>query len=216
MHTNIHFARFAAGFLAILPLALTIALVVWLAGFVAAFLGPGSWAGGLFTRIGLAFVTHPAAAYSLGILILLAAIYVLGVIVRSRLKGTLGAIGDALVRPIPLVGQLYGMTSKFVSLLDRREDADLRAMTPVWCFFGGAGGTAVLGLMPSPEPLVLHGKPYRAVLIPTAPVPFGGGLIYVPEDWVEPAGIGVEGLTSTYVSMGISAPVETGTRAARP
>lgn len=207
MH-NVHFARLAAGFLALLPLALTIGLVAWLGSFVAEFLGPQSVAGALLARIGFAFVTHPVAAYALGVLILVAAVYVLGMIVRSRLKGRLGAIADALVRPIPFVGQLYGVTSKFVSLLDRKEEADVRAMTPVWCFFGGAGGTAVLALMPSPEPLVLHGKPYRAVLIPTAPVPFGGGLLYVPEDWVEPAGIGVEGLTSTYVSMGISAPVE--------
>lgn len=206
MPTNVHLARLAAGFLAILPLALTIALIAWLASFVAAFLGPGSVAGGLLARLGFAFVTQPAAAYVLGILILVAAIYVLGMLVRSRLKGRLGAIADALIRPIPVVGQLYGIAGKFVALLDRKDDTDLGAMTAVWCFFGGAGGTAVLGLAPSPTPIMLHGKAYRAVLIPTAPVPFGGGLIYVPEEWVVSAGVGVEGLTSTYVSMGISAP----------
>ena len=33
---------------------------------------------------------------------------------------------------------------------------------------------------------------------------FGGGLLYVPVDWVTPADVGVEGLTSIYVSMGIT------------
>jgi len=206
MHSNVHLARLVAGFLALLPLALTVALVAWLASFVAAFVGPGSTAGGLFAKVGFAFVTHPVSAYALGIFILLAAIYVLGMIVRSRLKDHLGSILRALIGPIPVVGQLYDLAGKFVALLDRKDKADLGAMTPVWCFFGGEGGAAVLGLMPSPEPVVLSGKAYRAVLIPTAPVPFGGGLVYVPQEWVRPAGIGVDGLTSTYVSMGISAP----------
>jgi uncharacterized membrane protein len=34
----------------------------------------------------------------------------------------------------------------------------------------------------------------------------GGGLIFVPQAWVRPAEIGVEGLTSIYVSMGVTAP----------
>jgi uncharacterized membrane protein len=42
------------------------------------------------------------------------------------------------------------------------------------------------------------------VLVPTAPVPVGGGLIYVPEEWVSPANVGVEALTSIYVSMGVT------------
>jgi len=37
-------------------------------------------------------------------------------------------------------------------------------------------------------------------------VPFGGGLFFVPAEWIKPASFGVEGLTSIYVSMGISAP----------
>jgi uncharacterized membrane protein len=43
-------------------------------------------------------------------------------------------------------------------------------------------------------------------LIPTAPVPIGGALIYVPTEWVRPADIGVEKLSAVYVSMGITAP----------
>ncbi|MBN4658908.1 hypothetical protein H4F44_24250, partial [Escherichia coli] len=48
------------------------------------------------------------------------------------------------------------------------------------------------------------GQPYLAVLIPTAPVPIGGGLLYVPQEWVQPADLGVEAVTSIYVSMGVS------------
>ena len=206
MYANIHFARFAAGFLALLPLALTLGLVAWLASVVAGFLGPGSTAGTLLANLGFQFVAEPAAAYVIGILILVAAIYILGMIVRTRLRGRVAAIMDALVGPIPVVGRLYGVASKFVALLDRKGETNLDEMTTVWCFFGGEGGAAALALMPSPELVMMGGRPYRAVLIPTAPVPFGGGLLYVPEEWVKPAGIGVEKLTSTYVTMGISVP----------
>ncbi len=206
MHTNVHVARLLAGFIALLPLAVTLGLGAWLASFVAAFLGPESTVGALLVRLGFNFVAQPAAAYVSGILILVAAIYLLGMIVRTRLKSHISSIVGAIIGPIPVIGRLYGVASKFVALLDRKDATNLDAMTTVWCFFGGEGGAAALALMPSPELIMLGGKPYRAVLIPTAPVPFGGGLLYVPEEWVKPAGIGVDGLTSTYVSMGISVP----------
>jgi len=41
-----------------------------------------------------------------------------------------------------------------------------------------------------------------------APIPFGGTLIYVPAKWVVRAEMRVEGLMSTYVSMGVSSPPE--------
>jgi uncharacterized membrane protein len=67
---------------------------------------------------------------------------------------------------------------------------------------------AVLALAPSPEPVQIDGRSYVAVLIPTAPVPFGGALLYVPAESVRPAEIGVERLTAIYVSMGITPPTE--------
>ena len=206
MQTNIHLARLAAGFIALLPLALTLGLVAWLASFLTTFLGPGSLVGNLLAQLGFQFVAQPAAAYALGLLIIIAAIYALGMIVRTRLRGRVAALMEALVGPIPVVGRLYGVASKFVTLLDRRDEANLDSMAAVWCFFGGEGGAAALALMPNPEPVMMNGKPYRAILIPTAPVPFGGGLLYVPEEWVKPAGIGADRLTSTYVTMGISTP----------
>ena len=38
-----------------------------------------------------------------------------------------------------------------------------------------------------------------AVLVRSAPVPFGGALIYVPIEWVRPPEIGVERLTAICV-----------------
>jgi len=51
--------------------------------------------------------------------------------------------------------------------------------------------------------------------VPTAPVPVGGALIFVPQSWVSPAELGIEALTSIYVSMGVTAPEHLG-KTARP
>ena len=79
-------------------------------------------------------------------------------------------------------------------------------MSPVWCYFGGHGSAAVLALLPKPEPIIFAGEPYHVVLVPFAPIPFGGTLIYVPAKWVVPAEMRVEGLMTTYVSMGVASP----------
>jgi uncharacterized membrane protein len=110
------------------------------------------------------------------------------------------------------------MSSKrFVSLMDRGGEQDsLKTMQPVWCFFGGEGGAAVLGLMPSPQPVVIGEHSYLGLLVPSAPVPFGGALIYVPSEWVKPAEGGVERLMNVYVSMGVTQPTSIPPAGAKP
>jgi uncharacterized membrane protein len=93
-----------------------------------------------------------------------------------------------------------------VGLFAQRDEEGLRSMSPVWCHFGGVGGAAALALLSTPQPVLLGERRYLAVLVPTAPVPVGGGLLYVPEEWVTPAEVGVEALTSIYVSMGVTSP----------
>jgi uncharacterized membrane protein len=61
--------------------------------------------------------------------------------------------------------------------------------------------------MPSPEPVMVGEHKYIAVFVPSAPVPIGGALIYVPADWIKPADGGVERLMNVYVSMGVTPPV---------
>jgi uncharacterized membrane protein len=52
--------------------------------------------------------------------------------------------------------------------------------------------------------VTLNGELYHVVLVPSAPVPVGGALVYVPVKWVKPADIGIEGLMSIYVAMGVA------------
>ena len=53
---------------------------------------------------------------------------------------------------IPIVSNVYDLSKRFVSHgRSGGDQGDLKSMRPVWCFFGGEGGAAVLGLMPSPS-----------------------------------------------------------------
>lgn len=206
---------FLAGLLALLPIALTLFVTAWIASLIASYAGPGSFLGSLIIALGrsLGLELSPSStvAYLLGLAIILAAIFVLGLLVESGLRTFISYIlssVDWLIMRIPLVSTVYDLSKRFVAIVDRGSDKDsLKTMQPVWCFFGGEGGAAVLGLMPSPEPVVIGEHSYLGLLVPSAPVPFGGALIYVPSAWVKPADGGVERLMNVYVSMGVTPPL---------
>ena len=197
---------FVAGLLALFPLALTIGLVGWLVQFLHKFLGPGSYFGNLLETIGLNFVTSNFLAYLIGLAAALTLIYFLGVLVETGMKNRWHAFIDSIMTRVPLVNTIYNASKRLIGMLGKRDDSELKAMSPVICHFGGEGGAAVLALMPSPEPIPFQGRNYHAVMIPTAPVPFGGGLFFLPAEWVKPADFAVDGLVDIYMSMGVTSP----------
>lgn len=195
---------FLTGLLAALPLAATVLVFAWAVRVLVDYLGPDSYVGRVLKALGLGIAGSEAASYLLGVGIVLAAIFVLGALVQTRLRRVLAAAFDAIVMRIPVVRSVYDMASKLVGLLGQHEQHGMHSMSPVWLHFGGVGGVAVLGLLSTSEPVRVGELDYLAVLVPTAPVPVGGGLLYVPRDWVTPADVGIDGLTSIYVSMGIT------------
>ena len=195
---------FVAGLLAALPLIVTVAVFIWLGRLLYAWLGPSSLVGQVFVGLGLGLSGSVMLGYVLGALIIVLGVYALGLLVEGGLQRGLVRLVNAVVSRIPLVRNVYDLISRFVDLLSQNGDDGLKSMRPVWCSFGGEGGVKVLGLLSTPDPIVLDGQRYRAVLVPTAPVPVGGGLLYVPEAWVSPAEVGMDGLTSIYVSMGLT------------
>jgi uncharacterized membrane protein len=195
---------FVTGLLAALPLAATILIFVWGARLVVAYVGPQSLFGGLLVRIGLGITGSEVVSYAIGVAAVVVAIFLLGLLVQTRLRHVLAALLEGIVHRIPLVRGIYDLIKKFVDLLAQRDEEGMRSMRPVWLHFGGVGGAAVLGLLSTPEPVRMGDIDYLAVLVPTAPVPVGGGLLYVPSAWVTPADVGLEGVTSIYVSMGLT------------
>jgi uncharacterized membrane protein len=196
---------FIAGLLVILPIVLTIVLVVWVANIVITFVGPNSVVGSILITLGFGFSASTWVAYLAGVLIVALCIYLLGLIVQSRLEHSVHTIIGNVMQRIPLIGYIYDMAKRLIAIVERKDDGDFKGMRPVWCFFGGEGGAAVLALLPSTDIVALNGVDYHVVLVPSAPVPVGGALVYVPVKWVKPADIGIEGLMSLYVSMGVTA-----------
>jgi uncharacterized membrane protein len=202
---------FLAGVLALLPIAVTVFVTAWVASLIAGYAGPGSFIGRLIIRLGaslgLTIAPSSTVAYLIGLAVILGAIFLLGLLVEAGLQTFFLNSIDWLILRIPIVSNVYELSKRFVSLMDRGGEQDsLKTMQPVWCFFGGEGGAAVLGLMPSPQPVVIGEHSYLGLLVPSAPVPFGGALIYVPSEWVKPAEGGVERLMNVYVSMGVTQP----------
>ena len=201
------------GMLALLPMVATLVLLVWAMRLAAEWLGPTSLFGSLLNFIGLGVGSEASAVrYLVGLLVLLALVYGFGLIVETGLQRGLNRLFQSLIKRIPVVRTVYDVVQRLVGLLSKPKDETQKSMSPVWLYFGGppaegevASTTVVLGLLTTPEPVAMGGQPFHGVLVPTAPVPVGGGLLFVPAHWVVPAEVGIEGVTSIYVSMGVTA-----------
>lgn len=202
---------FVTGTLAALPLAATLLIFVWAARLINRWVGPDSMVGSLMVSIGLGVGGSEVVGYAIGVAIVAGLIFGLGLLVETGLQRGLATIVNAVVNRIPVVRSVYDLLRKLVGLIAQREQHGdgLHSMSAVWCHFGGPstdGNSAALALLGSDVPVLVNGQRCLAVLIPTAPVPVGGGLLYVPEHWVTRADIGVEAVTSIYVSMGLTSP----------
>ena len=199
---------FVTGLLAALPLAATVLVFAWAIGLVWRWVGPDSAFGSLMSAIGLGVTGSEIVGYAVGLALIAACILGLGLLIELGLQRGLSRLVDSVVRRIPLVRNVYDLVQRFVGLLSQRDPDGTRAMRPVWCTFGGRDtpGTVVLALQTATQPVWVDGRACVPILVPTAPVPVGGGLLFVPESWVAPADLSVEALTALYMSMGVTAP----------
>ncbi len=197
---------FIAGVFAVLPLVITVAVVMWVVNFLGGFFGPGTVIGGGLRSLGLNFSSNSVLAYIVGWAFVLGVIFLLGMLVELGARRLLQGKLDSLALRIPLLGGVYGTVRQLVGMMDKSQNADLAGMTVVFCNFGQAGGASFLALLASPQSFRIADADYQAVIIPTAPVPVGGGLIFVPVASIHPADITVDAFMSIYVSMGVTGP----------
>jgi len=198
-----HFSKtFLAGLLTTLPIILTIVVLYWMVFYIHKFLGPESLIGEFLSSIGLQFARSEVVAYLLGITLTIGLIYLLGLLSTHILKGRILRWLGMVLNRIPLVGKLYSAIQKLISIFDQQEQTDLKAMSAVMCHFGDENSTAMLALLPSPKTVMIKGRAHYGVLIPTAPVPFGGAIIYIPAEKVEHVDMAFDELLNVYMSMG--------------
>jgi uncharacterized membrane protein len=196
---------FVTGVLIILPVAITVAVIAWVADFIRQLVGPDTLVGDFLTRFGLRFVSGDALAYAVGVVLVLAVIFAIGVVAESGARRLIQRLLDAVLQRIPIVGSVYETSQQVVSLFGQKDAATMKGMRVVFCCFGGEAGAGFLALLVSPERYRINSRDYQIIIVPTSPVPVGGGLLFVPAEAVQPTDLSVEGLISIYVSMGITA-----------
>jgi len=197
---------FLVGVVAVLPFVITMMVVIWVSSYLTSLLGPNALLGQLLRNMGLMFVSSDMLADLVGWLIVLALIFGLGILVELGARRLVYERFDNFAEKIPILGGIYGTARQLVGMIDSKGNPDFKTMQVVFCTFGGENGAAFLALLPTPELFRLGEIDYSAVLIPSAPVPVGGSLLFVPASSIRPAGLTVDAFMSIYVSMGVTGP----------
>jgi uncharacterized membrane protein len=197
---------FLVGVVAVLPFVITVLVVVWVSSYVTSLLGPHAFLGKLLRQMGLMFVGSELLADIVGWLIVLGLIFGLGVLVEFGARRLVYDRFDGFAERIPVLGGIYGTARQLVGMIDAKRNPDFKTMQVVFCNFGGQRGAAFLALLPTPERFLIGDTEFNAVLIPSAPVPVGGSLLFVPASSITPADLSVDAFMSIYVSMGVTGP----------
>ncbi len=196
---------FLTGMLFLAPVFVTVLLLQWVAGYVTAAFGPGTVIGGVLASAGFLVTRSPFLAFWAGLGIAALIVWGIGLAVqtqwRSRLEGGL----DSLFGRIPVLGGFYRPMAQMIRMIGGTPSGELQGMSVVSVRFGEA--TEILALLATPQIFNTGDGPRHLVLLPTAPVPVGGALLFVATENVHPVpGLGVDDLAKFYVSMGTIAP----------
>ena len=194
-------APFATGLLFLAPVLLTLILLNWLSGYLIAALGPDTPLGQLLGRAGMFFTPSPLAAFWAGLGMAAVLVLVIGAAVQTRFRQRLEGGLDGLIARIPVLGPLYRPLAQFVRMMGSAPGGEMSGMSVVSVSFGDH--VEALALLTS---LQLHDfgqGPRYLILIPTAPVPVGGAMLFIEPSRVKPVpSMGVDDLAKLYVTMG--------------
>lgn len=196
---------FLTGLVFLAPVILTILILQWLGSYVAAALGPGTLIGGALANAGMLVTTRPLLAFWTGVGLVIGFVWALGLLVQTQARARLEGGLDNLIGRVPILGAFYRPLAQMVRMMGGAPGGELKGMAVVSVRFGD--DTEVLSLLASPQVFDIGDGPRHLVLLPTAPVPVGGALIFVDIARVRRVpGLGVDDLAKFYVSMGTIAP----------
>jgi uncharacterized membrane protein len=196
---------FLTGLVFLAPVLLTIVILQWLSGYVVAALGPETLIGGALAGGGMLLTSTPELAFVTGLGLAALFVWALGLLVQTQARARLEGGLDNLMGRIPVLGGFYRPLAQMIRMIGGATGGELRGMAPVSVRFGD--DTEVLALLATPQIFDMGDGPRHLVLLPTAPVPVGGALVFVSVDRVRRvSGVGVDDLAKFYVSMGTVAP----------
>ncbi len=200
---------FVTGLVFLAPVIVTVLILQWLAGYVTAALGPGTIIGGALADAGMLVTESRLLAFWSGIGVVVLLVWGLGLVVQTQARARLEGGLDGLLGRIPLLGPVYRPLAQMIRMVGGGSAGELQGMAVVSVRFGE--DTEVLSLLASPQVFDIGDGPRHLVLLPTAPVPVGGALLFVEVSRVRRVpGLGVDDLAKFYVSMGTIAPAGMG------
>ena len=203
------------GLLFLAPVLLTVVLLEWVMGYLVAAFGPDSFLGGTLFGAGLMLTTSPTLAFLTGLGMALALIWGLGMIIQNQARDNFEGIFDGLLGRLPVIGTIYRPLAQLIRMIGSTPSGELKGMAVVSVRLGD--NTDILGLLATPEIFDIGDGPRHIVMLPTAPVPVGGALIFVAVDCVRVVpGLGVDDLAKFYVSMGSIIPADLRRQASDP
>ncbi|MBI3117160.1 MAG: DUF502 domain-containing protein, partial [Candidatus Hydrogenedentes bacterium] len=130
-------------------------------------------------------------------------LYLIGFLAAWVLGRRLIAIGEMLLRRIPLVKTIYTASKQAVDVLSL-QDADPTYQSAVLVDFPYPGSKA-MAFMTGKVALEGEGPHYR-IFVPTTPNPTSGYFCIFPPRHVEPMGMGVQDAFKAIMSVGIVTP----------
>jgi len=189
--------RLMTGLLIVIPVGITIFILKFLFNLADGVLAP------VIARMVTWF--HAEAEYipGLGMIAGLIIVYLAGLLAGNLLGRRMVAWWDEALSHIPLVKSIYASSKQVTNVLSSEGKEERRA---VWVEFPCAGSYAIAfqtGVVPA-----VSGKRYASVFVPTAPNPTSGYVLFLEEEKVYPADIGVEEAMKIVVSGGMVTPAQ--------
>ncbi len=198
-------SRIVSGILMLVPLAVTFVVLRFLFRVAVAYVRP-------IARLVPAGRLPEYAVGAIAVLVLLAFLYLVGLLTGLVIGRRLLALGEAILGRIPIVKSVYSWTKNLVEMLSSRDRHAFNSVVLVdfprpGCralgFVGGVGVEA-------------DGRRVYRVFLPTSPNPTSGYLLLLDEDQVTHTQITVEEGVRMVVSGGVLAPDALDGRAPSP
>lgn len=183
-------SRTLAGFLALIPLMVTIVIILVVLGRTDEAVEP--------------FVEGtPLDFPGFGLLALIAICYAIGLAISSMLGQKLMEGTSAVLNHIPIVSTLYGVSEKAMRALTSQQHFS-RVVFIEWPREGSVAIGFVTGSLNAPD----RDEPIVIVYIPTVPNPTSGNIAFVPEGEILETDLTVEDAMKLVFSGGIVLPEE--------
>ena len=131
-------STFLAGFFAVLPFVITVAIMAWVGSGLQQWVGSESPAGRGLRAIGLQFVTDEVVASVIGWALVAMGLWFVGAVVKSTAKYELEEVVATVLNRIPIIKSVYKPVSQVVEMLRQDNPSDLQRMQVVYCRVGSS------------------------------------------------------------------------------